>query len=62
MKPRAVKKQDGSFCSRSVETLGRWRGHFEGVLNVESSFNLATIDSIQPMVTRREMCDLPTGE
>ena len=23
VKPRAVKKQDGSFCSRSVETLGQ---------------------------------------
>ena len=62
VKSRAVKKQDGSFCSGSVETLGRCQGHFEGVLNVESSFNLATIDSIPSMVVRREMCNPPTGD
>ena len=62
VQPRAVRKQDGSLCCGSVEMLGRWRGHFEGVLNVESSFNLATIESIQPMAMREEMCDPPTSD
>ena len=47
VQPRAVKKQDVSLCCGSVEMFGRWRGHFEGVLNIESSFNVATIDGIK---------------
>ena len=35
---------------------------FECVLDVESSFNTATIDDIQPMAMREGMCDLPTGD
>jgi len=42
--------------------LGRWRDHFEGILNIESSFNVATIDGIKQMAMRREMCDPPTSE
>ena len=62
VQPRAVRKQDSSLCCGSVETLGRWRGHFEGALNVESSFNLATIDGIQSMAIREEMGGPPTGD
>jgi len=57
-----VKKQDGSLCCGSLEMLGKWRGHFEGVLNIESSFNVATIDSIKQIAMRRDMCDPPTSE
>jgi len=57
VQPRAVKKQDGSLCCGSVEMLGRWRGHFEDVRNIESSFNVVTIDGIKQMAMRREMCD-----
>ena len=62
VQPKVVRKQDGSLCCGSVMTLDRWRGHFEGVLNVESSCNLATIDGIQSMATREEMCDPPTSD
>ena len=35
VRPRTIRKQDGSFCAGPAETVGRWREHFEGVLNVE---------------------------
>ena len=60
VQPRAVRKQDGSLCCGSEEMLSRCRGHFEGVLYVESSFNLATTDGIQPMKLRNEMSNPPT--
>ena len=36
-------------------------GHFEGVLNKESSFNVNTTDGI-PMMTREEMCGPPASD
>ena len=59
--PRAVRKQDGSLCCGSVETLGQWRHHCESVLNMENSFSWAIIDSIQPMAVREEMSNPRTG-
>ena len=35
---------------------------FEGVLNVESFFNVVTIESTQPMVVREEIFDPPTDD
>jgi len=61
VKPRVGRKQDGSLCCGSEEMHDRWRGHFESVLKIESSFNVATIDGIKPMTTR-EMCGTPTSD
>jgi len=33
-----IKKRDGELCVGPGETLNRWRDHFEGVLNVVSSY------------------------
>ena len=62
VQPRAVRKQDGSLCCGSEETLSRWRDHFEGILNIESSFNVATIDGIKQVKMREEMCGPPTSD
>jgi len=55
VQPRAVRKQDGSLCCGSEETWSKWRGHFEGVLIIENSFNVTSIDVIKQM-TMREKC------
>ena len=44
--PRTIRKRDGSFYFGPAETVGRWREHFEDVLNVESSFDQALIDDM----------------
>ena len=61
VRPRAIRKQDGSFCIGPVETVGRWRKHFEGVLNVESSFDQALIDDMPQFPLRGVLSD-PPGE
>ena len=41
----AIRNSDEELCVGLEETLCRWREHFEGVLNIRSSFNQAALDS-----------------
>ena len=41
-----IKKRDGVLCVGPEETLNRWRDHFEGVLNVISSYELAALNEV----------------
>ena len=42
----AVRKKEGRLCEGEGEVLERWREHFDGVLNVESSFQDAVIEAL----------------
>ena len=42
-----IKKRDGVLCVGPEETLNRWIDHFEGVLNVNSSYEQAVLDDVQ---------------
>ena len=59
--PRTIRQQDGSFCIGPAETVERWREHFEGVLNVESSYDQALIDDMPQFPLRGVLSD-PPGE
>jgi len=41
-----IKKRDGELCVRPEETLNRWRDHFEGVLNMISSYEQVALDDV----------------
>ena len=62
VRPRTIRKQDGSFCFGPAETVGRWREHFEGVLNVESSFDQVLIDDIPQFPLRGVLSDPPSED
>ena len=55
----AIKKRDGELCVGLEEILGRWREHFEGVLNVTGSFEQTALDEIQQLSIRSELADPP---
>ena len=54
-----IKKKDGGVCVGPDELLCRWREHFEGVLNVISSSDQATLDAVEQLPLRHELCEPP---
>ena len=55
----AIKNKDGEVCVGPDEILCRWSEHFEGVLNVISSYDQATLDAVEQMPLRRELSEPP---
>ena len=55
----AIKNKDGEVCVGPDEILCRWREHFEGVLNVISSYDQATLDAVEKLPLRRELSESP---
>ena len=62
VKPRAVRTTGGQLCKGPSETLQRWRSHFEGVLNVESTFLVSAIQAVDHHPTRDVMSEPPNEE
>jgi len=54
-----IKKKDGELRVGPEETLNRWRDHFEGVLNVISSYEQAALDDVQQPPIRSELAEPP---
>ena len=57
----AIKKKDGGVCVGPDEILCRWREHFEGILNVISSSDQATLDAVKQLPLRHELSEPLTG-
>ena len=52
-------RKDGEVCVGPEKTLCIWREHFEGVLNVVSSFNQVALDGVQQLPLRDEVAQPP---
>lgn len=42
-----IRNTDGSLCTTTVEQHHRWREHFTGILNIQSSFNNTEVEKIR---------------
>ena len=58
----SIKKKDGELCVGPAETLSRWREHFEGVLNVISTFNQSALDEVRQLPLRSELAEPPNED
>ena len=55
MRCSVIKKRDGELCVGPEETLNRWRDHFEGILNVISSYEQAALDDVRQLPIRSKL-------
>ena len=60
VKPKSIRKQDGKLCMDSIETLQQWHDHFRSVLNIRSSFEPSSIQSVYQYPVKEEMSESPT--
>lgn len=58
----ALKKEDGLLCDTAQEISARWERHFNKILNVPSTFNPATFDSLRKRPVWHELADPPSAE
>jgi len=57
-----IKKRDGELHAGPEEILNRWRDHFEGVLNVISSYEQAALDDGRQLPIRSELAEHPNRD
>ena len=62
VKPRAIRDGSGSLCTGRDSVLQRWHQHFQGVLNVQSSYDIHAIEEVEGYPERSELADPPTEE
>ena len=62
IKTCSIKKMDGTVCSSAEEQQLRWREHFLHVLNIQSDFDPAEINSIQQRDLRDDLAIPPTSD
>ena len=58
----SIKKKDGELCVEPAKTLSRWREHFEGVLNVISTFYQSALDEVRQLPLRSELAEPPNED
>ena len=62
VQPKLVRHIDRQLCCGSVETLERWREHFQSVLNASSVYNESTINLMPVLPLRSSMESPPISE
>ena len=60
-RPHAIKDLDGNLCAGPDNTLQWWHQHFNGVLNVHSSYD-AGVTAVEEYPKRSDLADPPTEE
>ena len=58
IRSKSVHRIDGHLCYGPVETLERWREHFQSVLNVSGVYNDSTIN-LMPVLPLRSSMESP---
>ena len=58
----AIKSKDGVVLNEPAQVLDRWSEHFNGVLNLDSQFDMSVLDEIPEYVTNESLTDPPTLE
>eukprot|EP00117_Sycon_ciliatum_P039107 scpid84793/ scgid1426/ Transposon TX1 uncharacterized 149 kDa protein; ORF 2 len=62
MRPRAataIRNKQGEICDTAEATGGRWREHFDGLLNIASAYDLEVVDSIEQRPVMTELGVVP---
>ena len=59
---KALNKLNGEKCKGPAEILTRWQEHFDGVLNVASTFDGAVLDRVDQLPLREDLDVAPTEE
>ena len=58
----AIKSKDGVLLTEPTQVLNRWSEHFNGVLNLDSEFDMTLLDEIPQWDMNMSLITLPTLE
>ena len=58
----AIKSKDGVLITEPAQILDRWSEHFNGVLNLDSTFDMSLLEEIPQWDTNMSLSTLPTIE
>ena len=58
----AIKSKEGALLTEPAQILERWSEHFNGVLNLDSSFDMSLLEEIPQWDTNMRLSTLPTIE
>ena len=58
----AIKSKDGVLLTEPAQVLDRWSEHFNGVLNMDSEFDMSVLDEIAQRDINTSLLNLPTME
>ena len=58
----AIKSKDGVLLTEPAQVLDRWSEHFNGVLNLDSEFDMSVLEEIPQWDTNMSLVTLPTME
>ena len=58
----AIKSKDGVLLTEPTHILDRWSEHFNGVLNLDSTFDMSLLEEIPQWDTNMSQSTLPTIE
>ena len=56
----AIKSKNGVLLTEPKQVLDRWSEHFNGVLNLDSEFDMSVLDEIPQWDTNMSLLNLPT--
>ena len=62
VRPRAVRDLSGCLCTGRDIVLEGWHQHFQGVFNVQSSYDIHAIEEAEDYPLRSELADPPIEE